>query len=252
MKLTENDWLFLNDLVYRVNRQEDISLLQKTFLEAIKILIPCDEATFFLYDGDTLHSPVCINSDESVISKYLDTYKETDFISWIFSSSKSAVLRETDLLPDDIREDTPYYKEYCRPFNIHFCIILALVHDGAFVGLVDLFRTKDKEEFSEREFFILDAMKEHLALRLFQLTGSANAQGFGSRAAEETLKRTIERYKLTNREAEILELLEAGLSNQDISNRLYVSLPTLKRHISNIYKKFDVKNRFQLSKKLLS
>jgi LuxR family maltose regulon positive regulatory protein len=50
---------------------------------------------------------------------------------------------------------------------------------------------------------------------------------------------------LTRREVEVLELIKAGCSNQDIAGQLVISLPTVKRHISNIYTKLGVESRTQ-------
>ena len=50
---------------------------------------------------------------------------------------------------------------------------------------------------------------------------------------------------LTKRELELLALIEQGCTNQDIANRLVISIPTVKRHISNIYSKLGAKNRTQ-------
>jgi LuxR family maltose regulon positive regulatory protein len=50
---------------------------------------------------------------------------------------------------------------------------------------------------------------------------------------------------LTSRELEVLALVEAGYSNQDIATRLVISLPTVKRHISNIYAKLGTSTRTQ-------
>jgi LuxR family maltose regulon positive regulatory protein len=50
---------------------------------------------------------------------------------------------------------------------------------------------------------------------------------------------------LTTRELEVLKLIEAGASNQEISEKLVISLPTVKRHISNIYAKLGVTSRTQ-------
>jgi DNA-binding CsgD family transcriptional regulator len=50
---------------------------------------------------------------------------------------------------------------------------------------------------------------------------------------------------LTMREIEVLLLIEAGYSNQDIAGNLVISIPTVKRHISNIYAKLGVESRTQ-------
>jgi LuxR family maltose regulon positive regulatory protein len=50
---------------------------------------------------------------------------------------------------------------------------------------------------------------------------------------------------LTMREIEVLRLIEAGCSNQDIAGKLVISIPTVKRHISNIYAKLGAESRTQ-------
>jgi LuxR family maltose regulon positive regulatory protein len=48
---------------------------------------------------------------------------------------------------------------------------------------------------------------------------------------------------LTARETEVLRLIAAGLRNQEIADRLFISLPTVKRHVANAYGKLDVTHR---------
>lgn len=50
---------------------------------------------------------------------------------------------------------------------------------------------------------------------------------------------------LTLRETEILQMLQDGLSNAEIAQELVISLYTVKRHASNIYRKLGVKGRRQ-------
>jgi LuxR family maltose regulon positive regulatory protein len=50
---------------------------------------------------------------------------------------------------------------------------------------------------------------------------------------------------LTEREIERLSLIAEGLSNQEIARRLFISLPTVKWHTSNIYGKLGVRSRTQ-------
>ncbi len=55
----------------------------------------------------------------------------------------------------------------------------------------------------------------------------------------------LQNVPLTVREVEVLKLIEAGYSNQELAEKLIISITTVKRHISNIYTKLGVKNRTQ-------
>ncbi|WP_230192843.1 LuxR C-terminal-related transcriptional regulator [Paenibacillus sp. CECT 9249] len=48
---------------------------------------------------------------------------------------------------------------------------------------------------------------------------------------------------LTAQETNVLQLIHAGLTNQEIASRLQVSLSTVKTHINNLYRKLHVDNR---------
>lgn len=50
---------------------------------------------------------------------------------------------------------------------------------------------------------------------------------------------------LSRRESELLPLLANGLSNQEIANKLYISVDTVKVHLKHIYGKFEVSSRTQ-------
>lgn len=58
---------------------------------------------------------------------------------------------------------------------------------------------------------------------------------------------------LSKRELSVLQLMADGYSNQEIAHQLFVSLNTIKTHISRLFEKMEVKRRTQaveLAKKL--
>lgn len=59
----------------------------------------------------------------------------------------------------------------------------------------------------------------------------------------------LEKLGITPREFEVLELMAQGLSNQEIADRLFVSLNTVKTHTSNVFAKLDAQRRTQAIQK---
>jgi DNA-binding CsgD family transcriptional regulator len=54
---------------------------------------------------------------------------------------------------------------------------------------------------------------------------------------------------ISKREYEILQLINDGLSNQQIADKLFVSENTVKKHVSNLFFKMDVERRTEAIKK---
>jgi len=57
------------------------------------------------------------------------------------------------------------------------------------------------------------------------------------------------RLGISKREHEVLELIAQGLSNQEIADKLFVSLNTVKTHTSNLFLKLEVSRRTQAIQK---
>lgn len=52
---------------------------------------------------------------------------------------------------------------------------------------------------------------------------------------------------LTEREREVPEAVAAGLSNTEIAEQLYLSIPTVKSHVGRLFTKLGVDNRVQIA-----
>jgi NarL family two-component system response regulator LiaR len=55
----------------------------------------------------------------------------------------------------------------------------------------------------------------------------------------------LNKLGISRRELEVLQLMSEGLSNQEIAQRLYVSLSTVKTHAKNLFEKLNVERRTQ-------
>lgn len=64
--------------------------------------------------------------------------------------------------------------------------------------------------------------------------------------SEERLSAFIQKYELSSRETEVLNLITEGASNGEISAKLFISENTVKFHVRNILKKTGCANRSEL------
>ena len=62
-------------------------------------------------------------------------------------------------------------------------------------------------------------------------------------------KSALDRLGISKREHEVLELMARGHSNQEIAEKLFVSVNTVKTHLANLFLKLEVNRRTQAVQK---
>lgn len=67
----------------------------------------------------------------------------------------------------------------------------------------------------------------------------------GNKKRDNGPNRSAPPESLSGREVEVLDLIAAGLTNQEIADRLFISLNTVRTHTKNIHLKLDVHSRTQ-------
>lgn len=87
-----------------------------------------------------------------------------------------------------------------------------------------------------------------IIFRLFVLTiFSFITLAFISSREPTGLKDVVVKYRLSPREAEVLALLLEGRTNNEIGEELFVSLSTIKAHITSIFQKTNARNRLEVA-----
>jgi len=62
-------------------------------------------------------------------------------------------------------------------------------------------------------------------------------------------KTELEKLNISKRELEVLHLMSKGMSNQEIADELFISIPTIKTHSSKLFEKLEVSRRTQAVEK---
>lgn len=247
--LYKNDLMMLNDIIYKIYTIEDFDTMRNSVLSSLKLMIPYDIGTFSLASTDeddpyTLVEPVYIGLPPERWTMYADDFSDMDYTRWTFAAPIAKAYRESDLMTDEARINTPYYQNMFKPVGIHHSAILTLIKDGEFYGCINLFRRLEDINFTDQEMLMLDMLKDHLSYRL-----SREKAVFTEHTVHHPDKDKLEdQFGLTRREIEILFLLLDGTNRDDISNNLSISPNTLKKHTANIYKKTSVNSYRELLK----
>lgn len=237
-----NDWLVLNNLIYKIYTTEDEMNMRQSFIEQLKLLLDFDSADFFIASRDreeALIKPVLYNCEQN----HTELYEQIDYSRGILFTGKSMVYRETDIISDEKRMQKPYYKNVYRPNNWHFSLQMIIAGEKRFLGVATFYRRIGKDNFRYDDIFMLDVLKDHLSYRM--------GKDFEKELHKEeklTIEETVAKYHLTKREETILGCLMEGVENVQICDELSISLNTLKKHILNIYRKLGIRNRVQLFK----
>ena len=242
-KLLEmNDWMILNGIIYKIYTTDNFDEMREQFLEQMKMLLDFDSADFYIASSDypqSLTEPVTLNCSMDMCK----LYEDLDYSKGILYSGKSLVYRETDIISDENRVNTEYYKRVYQPNGWHYAIQMILSENGAFLGVVTFYRLAGKDDFQYEDVFLLDMLKDHMCYRLGQYRKSRNAL-----EKKLCVTEAVAQYGLTRREHTILKLLMAGTETADICADLSISSNTLKKHILNIYRKLGIKSRTQMFK----
>lgn len=250
MHLSELDWLFVNNITYKIHAIEDFDDMRTEFLNSIQLSIPYSHASFYLADKTRpmgVCDPVGVNFTKEQLTQYINQFEHLDYLSPITSLSSSYVHRETDLFSAAERENAPYYKLAYQPLQIHYALHLGLVFDREYLASVAFYRRKEDGDFSDTDIDKLNLIKDHLALRLAHEMGLCASRA-PRKTADRQLTALCTAHGLTEREKEVIVHLYKGDTTVEICEDLCIAQTTLKKHITNAYKKLGIGCRAQLHK----
>ena len=129
-------------------------------------------------------------------------------------------------------------------------------HEKAIAELMEAMEFASDESLISYFLFNVDHIQDIIA-EVFKIQATAKTNIPNSFI--EKLKYAIEKYKkfgeshveskLSSRELDTMKLIAEELTNQEIADKLFISLNTVKTHLKNIYLKLEVNNRTRAVKK---
>lgn len=246
--MDKNQFYLYNEILYKLLSCTSLDMLKRTILRELRMLIPYRYGSIITVCQDpetgkiTHCDPVCIPAEFTELEDAWIDHDEDDDYFWLSSSQESIVIRGSDVQSDEVRLGSTTYRTLYQRYHIYDQIGVNLVYAGRPMAILDIYRTRQDQSFSDQDTFFLKAMVKHINCLYHRLLTQQEAELPGGGGVQ----RFKQRFRLTDRESEILALLFQHLDNDEMVARLSISRSTLDKHLHKIYRKCGVSSRVKL------
>lgn len=242
--MDRNNMFTINQMIYQIYNMEDLEKMKVELMTQVKNVLSCICVSILMANKDTgkLCDPVCVPSSYVKMEQSYLSMQELEWGSWITKQKRSLVVSSSELMPEKERVKTAFYQRSYKPFGVHYSAYLTFVNKNEFLGILTVYRTKEQGDFSSEDLFILQLLSEHLNARFYREKYQETSIWY----KRKKLGSYIRNYGLTEREAEVMDLIFNGKTNEEISKELFISVSTIKKHLQNIYRKTGVSGKAEL------
>jgi DNA-binding CsgD family transcriptional regulator len=208
-------------------------------------LLDADYFASYVWDTDAAQFQSCvqINMSRNNLSQYEQYYQFHDPITPTLQRRRRAT-PVSHIMSHDRLVKTEFYNDFLKKDGLCFGLNFFAYDQGDNIGDVRIWRSEKREDFTERDAKIIDAVGPSFVNALVR----ANKPSTGK--TQLRFSQVREHFKMTARQVEVADLLVLGLSDDEICQKLGISKPTLRTHISSIFEKTGLNRRNQLAQML--
>jgi DNA-binding CsgD family transcriptional regulator len=220
------------------------SHFQQESLKLINSFMSLKSAAFFLIDPNMSHKGIVTHNMAKEEDKlYQSRYMHMDPLNPnLFENSSETVVHMDSIMSAQFIEQSVYYQDFLKPLNYRYATDIFFRSQGKIIAVITLLREESQGEFTEEELSLLRKQQPFLEYTL-------NTVYLSKRISE---RKTIgERYQLSSRELDVLELVISGANNKLIAKELVLGLATVKTHLQHIYQKVGVVSRTELLSRVI-
>ena len=243
-QLTSKDWKRINEIILQMNYEDDILKALNLFLLEIDKIVPYEKASIYFYtiSNDKLNVDKRIGHgfDKKDLETYDEYYCTIDDIIEKMLPTKLTTVKSSDIFNLKERKETEYYNDYIRPVRTHFSLDANFRWDNrnakeTSFGTLDFFRSENGLDFSDKELEICKILQPHLETKASQYVFSF----------VDSLGDILHKFDFTKTESEIARLVLRGYSNEQIAKERFVTVSTIKKHVTSILEKTKSSSRIE-------
>ena len=161
--ITQEEWEIINTISSEFHGIREYTHDRKRFLQLLKRLIDYDLADYSLAVNfknnltliePVVHSRFTKEFEDNFTHQYESQYGELDYTRWFFTNKESVVYRESDVIQNELRQQTPYYQDYLKPMDLVHVAGISISSQGLSYGVIALYRKSNKSDFSDHDLYL--------------------------------------------------------------------------------------------------
>ena len=217
---------------------------QRESLNLVNSLFTLSSSAFYLVGADMQHRGIVLrNIDAEVERNYAENFRELDPLNpALFAEGEATLVCIDEQMSERELLASEYYRGFMAPLGHRHVADMYFRREGDIVAVLTMLRDAAAGPFSKDELIQLRKLQPFLEYTLNTVYLPRRVQQRQS---------AQQRFNLTNREVDVLELIVAGANNKEIARSLGLSLATVKTHIQHIFHKAEVSSRTVLSARVL-
>jgi len=258
---SELPWMKIHEFLLNVENVHDPREFCVQVVKRIYPLIPYDQArVYFINDNGKIYDEVLIGVEQRWSDIYREYYSRIEngrySISTRIENIRYSIPARTEsgryVIPElkgsvydwtHHEGDDEFIANYIRPQRLRYSAGFGFYDADSFMKSMYTLDRTSRSGYTHEEIDVISIVQAHL--------DNLHKNLFVLASTNRYIRNPEIQQLLTKRESEIAELLCRGMTPIKISHRLFLSLPTVYRHIANIHTKLNVSNRQELLLRLM-
>ena len=249
-KLNGEKWETINEIVayiYAADPYPDFNILIEKMEDLLEFSnsLSCmasdvsEKVTFFDFRSPSI--------PKQHIADYCSHFIHYDFIQWFSAAPIPVVCRATDIIVKRYMETSIFMRQWLEPINVYYGLLVNVAANDHLYANIVFYRSKEEGDFSDEDIEVVSILNRHLCACF----GNKYPKGIYHNPNDNNTQEFQNKYGLSDKESQIIQLICSGTPRKELSGALYISNNTLKNYLSNIYKKIGVSSYGELINSLL-
>lgn len=242
MNLTDEETNLIFSIMRDLSGEFDHSEVRRRVGQKMLDLLKADYFASYIWDEtkQEFESCVQINMTDDNLRRYESYFQYHDPITPTLQKRKRAT-PVSEVMRHDRLVKTEFYNDFLKQDGLCYGMNYFAYDRGDNIGDLRIWRGTNREDFTQRDAQIVDAIGPSLVNALIR-AGHSNKVLPSLRFYQ-----IADDLGFTVREAEVADLLVPGLTDDEICGKLNISKPTLRSHIASIFRKSGLNRRTQLA-----